>query len=160
LLGAQLRPSIFATQFPYANLDACRKGRVCCGSPGAGLFGSGRIAMFESLLEKIRGAGDDVAALMALKGEVDDLTGPEARDLKLRFGTVLFKARKSSGEISIKSILSRNGFERPDGRPLYKYTLSEAEFNGLRELLRTRCRNGFADCAWDVPALFVLWGAH
>ena len=116
--------------------------------------------MFESLLERIRAAGDDVAALMALKGEVDDLTGPEARDLKLRFGTVLFKSRKSSGEISIKSILSRNGLERADGRPLYKYTLSEAEFNGLRELLRTRCRNGFADCAWDIPALFVLWGAH
>lgn len=107
--------------------------------------------MFETLLERIRAAGDDVAALMALKGEVDDLTGPEARDLKLRFGTVLFKARKSSGEISIKSILSRNGFERADGRPLYKYTLSEAEFNGLRELLRTRCRNGFAVCAGTSP---------
>lgn len=60
----------------------------------------------------------------------------------------------------LKTMLQQRGLQSPDGRPLYRYRLSEAEFDSLAQMLRERCaanantpdaQPGFAAC-WFLLA--------
>ncbi|ELA8128359.1 STY4851/ECs_5259 family protein [Vibrio parahaemolyticus] len=64
--------------------------------------------------------------------------------------------------IWISSLLARHGIERPDGRPLYKYSVTDAEFEELKGLLaftgKFGIRNTLSVFQWD--AAFVIYCAE
>ncbi|MDP2787821.1 MAG: STY4851/ECs_5259 family protein [Pseudomonadota bacterium] len=67
-----------------------------------------------------------------------------------------------------RDLLQRRGLTQPKGHPLYHYRLSEEEFSGLEQLLRTWLVKVSARVELDVvaarlsgfPALFVLFAAE
>ena len=62
----------------------------------------------------------------------------------------------------IDTLLQRHDIEKPDGRPLYQYRLSEQEFAALTDLLKLSARLGINEITemrfWD--AAFVMYGAE
>jgi hypothetical protein len=116
--------------------------------------------MIEALKERIKAAAGDLAELESIKSELDRLTGPEARELKIRLINLQFNARRAANPTSIKDVLAKFGLVQPDSRPLHQYQLDEGAFAKLRDFLRARARFGFANCGWEVSALFVLWSAY
>lgn len=55
----------------------------------------------------------------------------------------------------IKQILERHGLDKPDGRPLYQYRLTEEEFEELEKLLKLSSHLGFQ----NVSRLMLMWDA-
>ncbi len=57
-----------------------------------------------------------------------------------------------------KQLLGRHGLERPDGRPLYQYRITDAEFESLTELLKLSSLMGIENIskifAWDQCFVF------
>ena len=56
------------------------------------------------------------------------------------------------------NILSRNGLERPDGRPLYSYTVTSDDITALEKFLARRMRS--VDPLQSTGAAFVFWAAE
>ena len=55
----------------------------------------------------------------------------------------------------IKKILERHGLDKPDGRPLYQYRLTEKEFEDLETLLKLSSHLGFQ----NVSRMLLMWDA-
>jgi len=62
----------------------------------------------------------------------------------------------------VKSLLSRHGLQRADGRPLYQYRISDAEFSELTEMLKLSTIMGVKNIRqmffWD--AAFVIYSSE
>jgi len=62
----------------------------------------------------------------------------------------------------VNSLLQRHGLEKPDGRPLYQYRLTEQEFSRLTSLLKLSAQLGIDNItkmlSWD--AAFVMYAAE
>ena len=97
--------------------------------------------MIEALKERLKAAAGDPAVLDTIKSELDCLSGPEARELKLRLANMRFTANRAVNPTSFKDILAKCGLVRPDARPLHQYQLDEHSFDKLRKFLRDKGRH-------------------
>ena len=55
----------------------------------------------------------------------------------------------------VKVILERHDLDKPDGRPLYQYRLTDSEFEELQALLKLSANLGFQ----NVSRLLLMWDA-
>ncbi len=62
----------------------------------------------------------------------------------------------------VKGLLKRHGLEKPDGRPLYQYRVTNSEFESLTEFLKLTARLGVTNVSrmlfWD--AIFVIYASE
>lgn len=141
-----------------------------------------------ALKSRIEAAVGDLDALAQIDDLLSARPEPEARSLRLKIGMLKRRARNPEGRSATvrsaptsrpalvdthrpreavrvpsgpwQAILSANGLERPDGRPLHRYRLDEERFAQLFEGVRERGARGLDHPSPDLPALFVLWAAN
>lgn len=104
-------------------------------------------------------AAGDIDALNALIERLGEWPEPWARTLRIS----AIQARlhvKQGVQPQPAHWLSRYGLPRPDGRPLYRYPLSDAAFERAEADLKARASRFNADMATQHDAaLFVLWSS-
>jgi len=55
----------------------------------------------------------------------------------------------------VDNLLKRHGLNKPDGRPLYQYRITDAEFDELKKLIGMSSHLGFDSISRYLP----LWDA-
>ncbi|MCK1472841.1 STY4851/ECs_5259 family protein [Bradyrhizobium sp. CW10] len=126
------------------------------------------------LAEMFQQRRDDPLFLDALNEALKQRDSDEAIDLQIE----VVKARRAvprpamAGESSVgqqsspisdwlRGFLTARNLMRPDGRPLYRYRMADAEYEQAKTILRRLARSGrFADPDRHASAIFVSFGAE
>lgn len=104
-------------------------------------------------------AAGDVAALTDIIGRLGHRTEPWVGTLRINAIQARLQARQG-GEPRPAHWLERYGLPKPNGRPLYRYAMSDAAFERAEGDLKARASRFNADLATrHDAALFVLWSS-
>jgi hypothetical protein len=110
---------------------------------------------------------NDLDALTQLAQELDAIEAPWVRSAKFKVAGARLKMRSSKPSSQYNSSkqptdhwLGQFGLFQPDGRPLYRYRMSKANFEALGEHLRGRAAVMRYQAIVSDAALFVMWAAE
>lgn len=119
---------------------------------------------FEEYASRIAAAEGDAAELGRIADELQRVPGAEAARLRIRAIQKRFLLRQAARAIPPQKggpmWLAQLGIEQIDGRPLYRYGVTEEQFLRLEELLKERCRLFGPHADRELAGQFVLWAAE
>ena len=117
--------------------------------------------------ERLTAAAHDLNALARLTDELEASKAPWAGPMRIRLAAARLKLRAPKDPITVTvrreagfAWLAPFGLPQPDGRPLYRYRISQAAFEALREHLRRRAAIMRYQIVESDAALFVIWAAE
>lgn len=116
----------------------------------------------EEFEKQVEAARDDADALLHLCDMLGARPEPWARPLRLRAMARRVRLRQSAATPAPPALpwLAALGIGAPDGRPLYQYRISKAQFAQIQARLRQRAPALHVQRQRGDCALFVLWAAE
>ena len=138
-------------------------GSACCALLGFYSKVSGEMG-FDEYAARIAAAQGDAAELTRIAGELQGVPGPVAATLRFRAIGARLKLRQAASPIPPQRVrpmwLTNLGIDEIDGRPLYRYGVTEEQFLTLQELLKARSQQFGRSAGRELAGQFVLWAAE
>jgi hypothetical protein len=118
----------------------------------------------EAYAARIAAAEGNAAELTLIADELAGFPDQEARRLRILAIAKRLKLRELAlpkvSQAAVPGWLANLDIDQVDGRPLYRYAISEEQFLGLQYLLKERCHAFGPAAGRELAGQFVLWAAE